>query len=271
MNRRILFAALLSVITVVSCSTLKNTWNNLNVFPPEQDRLLGQQVNEEILNNPAEYPILERSRNTGIYMYVEKIRDQILNTGEIQYRDSFAWDLKIIDNDSILNAFVTPGGYIYVYTGLLSFLDSQDELAGVMGHEIAHADQRHSTKQLTKALGVSILADAVLGERDALEQVVTGLLALSFSRTNETEADSYSVKYLCGTPYNAAGAAGFFRKMEGQPNPPEFLSTHPNPANRVQNLEAQKVQLSCAGEARYENEYRAFKELLKRKVSTKGS
>ena len=250
-----------------SCSALKNTWDNLNVFPPSQDRVLGQQVNEEILANPDEYPILERSKNVAIYNYVEKVRDQILNTGKIRYRDSFEWDLKIIDNDSVMNAFVTPGGYIFIYTGILSFMDSQDELAGVMGHEIAHADQRHSTKQLTKVLGVSILADAVLGERDALEQVITGLLQLSFSRTHETEADTYSVNYLCGTNYNADGAAGFFRKMEGQPNPPEFLSTHPNPANRVANLEAQKEKMACTGTERYLTEYGAFKQMLKRKVS----
>jgi len=266
MIRPIAFSFLVALSMLYSCAALKDTWNNLNVFPPSQDKLLGQQVNQEIQSNPSEYPILDRGKNIAVYQYVERIRDEILQTGKIQYRDSFAWDLKIIDNDSVLNAFVTPGGYIYVYTGLLNFLDSQDELAGVMGHEIAHADQRHSTKQLTKVLGVAILADAVLGKRDALEQVVTGLLQLSFSRASEKEADTYSVEYLCGTPYNASGAAGFFRKMEGQPSPPEFLSTHPNPSNRVVNLEAQKTEKGCSGTERYETQYQAFKALLKKRV-----
>lgn len=266
MKIKVLLTSLLIVSLMSSCSGLKNTWRNLNLFPAEQDIELGRQVDSQIVADPAQYPILEREKNVGIYRFVEKIRDQILENGKIQYKDQFIWDLKIIDDDTTLNAFVTPGGYIYVYTGLLEFLDSQDELAGVMGHEIAHADQRHSTKQLTKVLGVSILADAVLGERDALEQVITGLFQLSFSRTHETEADTYSVEYLCETPYYAAGAAGFFRKLEGQPSPPEFLSTHPNPSNRVENLEAQRENKGCTGTERYLTEYRAFKEMLKRRV-----
>ena len=66
-------------------------------------------------------------------------------------------DLRIIHDDSTLNAFCTPGGYIYIYTGILKFLDSEDEFAGVLGHEIAHADLRHSTRQMTKQYGVQIL------------------------------------------------------------------------------------------------------------------
>lgn len=270
MNRMKVFfqiAAGIMLSSLISCNALKDTWNNLNLFPPGQDIALGEQVKQEIESNPAEFPMLERDKNVAIYKYVEKIRDQILGTGKIQYRDTFAWELKIIDNDSVLNAFVTPGGYIYVYTGLLDFLDSQDELAGVMGHEIAHADQRHSTQQLTKLLGISLLADAVLGERDALEQVVTALFQLSFSRRHETEADSYSVEYLCATPYYAAGAAGFFKKLEGQATPPEFLSTHPSPENRVANMESKREEKGCAGTQRYETEYTAFKKLLANRVS----
>lgn len=266
MKNRLILASVLIATVMSSCSGLKNTWRNLNLFPAEQDIELGRQVDSQIVADPVHYPILEREKNVGIYRFVEKIRDQILENGKIQYKDQFVWDLKIIDDDTTLNAFVTPGGYIYVYTGLLEFLDSQDELAGVMGHEIAHADQRHSTKQLTKVLGVSILADAVLGERDALEQVITGLFQLSFSRAHETEADTYSVEYLCQTPYYAAGAAGFFKKLENQPSPPEFLSTHPNPSNRVENLEKQRETKGCQGTDRYLTEYKAFKEMLKRRV-----
>jgi len=72
-----------------------------------------------------------------------------------KHKDDFAWQVKIIDDPETLNAFATPGGYIYVYTGLIKFLDTEDQLAGVMGHEIAHADLRHSTRQMTSSYGVS--------------------------------------------------------------------------------------------------------------------
>jgi predicted Zn-dependent protease len=134
---------------------------------------------------------------------------------------------------------------------LIKFLDSEDELMGVLGHEIAHADCRHSTAQLTKQYGIAFLADALLGNKAALNQIaktlVGGVAGLSFSRVNESEADSKSVQYLCSTSMNAAGAAGFFKKMEGQKQPPTWLSTHPNPTNRIANIEKKAQELNCSG------------------------
>ena len=98
------------------------------------------------------------------YNYLQGITDEILNSGNVTYRDEFVWKIHIIEDDEVLNAFATPGGYIYVYTGLIKFLENEDDLAGVMGHEIAHSDQRHSVKQLQKMYGVQILLSVVLGE-----------------------------------------------------------------------------------------------------------
>lgn len=81
-----------------------------------------------------------------------------------------------------------------------------------MGHEIAHASKRHSTKQLTKSLGLQVLADAALGKQETVKQVATALISLSFSRAHETQADSMSVIYLCPTDYNANGASAFLKR-----------------------------------------------------------
>ena len=164
-----------------------------------------------------------------------------------------------------MNAFATPGGYIYVYTGLIKFLDSEDELAGVMGHEIAHADQRHSTRQMTRTYGVSALLGMLSGnaEPGMLEQIAAGLVSLKFSRNHETESDKYSVIYLCGTGYNAAGAAGFFKKMEGRSGTPEFMSTHPNPGNRVKNIESQAESQGCSTTEGDRSGYEKIKSLLR--------
>ena len=128
----------------------------LNLFSVEQDIELGRQVSQEINTNPTEFPILPEQSNREVYQYIRGITDKILNSGKVAHKDDFAWEVKIIDDPETLNAFATPGGYIYVYTGLIKFLDSEDELAGVMGHEIAHAAQRHSTQQMTKLYGLQI-------------------------------------------------------------------------------------------------------------------
>lgn len=245
------------------CSGIKNAVNNFNMMPIDQDIQIGQEVQKEINSKPAEYPILPEKGNEQIYQYIRDITTKVLNAGQLTYRHVFPWEVKIIHDDKTLNAFCAPGGYIYVYTGLIKFLDSEDQLAGVMGHEIAHADLRHSTRQMSKAMGLTLLTQILVGQKqEELQQLAIGIIGLSFSREHETEADMASVEYLCNTEYNAAGAAGFFRKMEGQPTPPVFLSTHPNPSNRVMKIDAEKTRLTCSGGQTYNSKYVQMKNLL---------
>ena len=118
----------------------------------------------------------------------------ILNSGQIKHKDDYPWDVSIIDNDTILNAFASPGGYVYVYTGLIKFLDSEDQLIGVLGHEIAHADLRHSTSQMSQRYGTQLIADILLGKNAAMvKEIVSGLAGLSYSRNHESQADEYAV------------------------------------------------------------------------------
>ena len=270
MNKILIILALaLTLPFLQSCEFSKRAWNTTtealdqaNLFAYTDDIELGKQVATEIESDPKNYPVLDEKKNQEIYAYLNELRDVILQSGHLKYKDAFEWKLHIIDNDEVLNAFATPGGYIYVYSGLIKFLDSEDQLLGVLGHEMAHADQRHSTRQLSKSLGVALLLDAALGKRDAVEQILGALVSLQFSRANESESDEYSVKYLCPTPYNAAGSAGFFEKMENQPQPPEFLSTHPNPSNRVKNIHDLAKSLNCAGTRTNKARYEKMKALL---------
>ncbi len=254
--------AIVFTIQLSSCTFFKKSWNELNVFPVTQDIELGKQVSSEIETNLAEYPILPNSGNEELYSYVNDIVKKILATNLVDYTKDFAWKVSIINDPKTLNAFCTPGGYIYVYTGLIAFLDSEDQLAGVLGHEIAHAANRHSTKQLTKTLGIQILLDAALGNKDVIKQVTTSLAALSFSRAHETQADSFSVKYLCPTNWKSNGASGFFKKIENQPSPPQWLSTHPSPANRIRDIDGKATQLACNGKESNVDTYQRIKALI---------
>ncbi len=235
-------------LLVNSCKTSGGVASML--FPIDKDIALGQRLKEEIASNPAEYPVLDSAAYPEAYGHILRIRDNILNAGGVQYKDEFTWEVKIIHDDNVLNAFAAPGGFIYVYTGLIKYLESEDQLAGVLGHEIAHADKRHSVNQMVKNYGVQILFDVILGENQGtLTQMAQGLTNLSFSRSDESQADEYSVIYLCPTEYNASGAAGFFEKIEasGGSSTPEFLSTHPDPENRVNKINDFKILHGCSG------------------------
>ena len=238
----------------------KNKGKGVNLFSVAQDKELGAQVAAEIDMNTAQYPLLDSVQYAGVYAYVYNVRNKILNSGKVDFKDDFDWRLRIIHDDSTLNAFCTPGGYIYIYTGILKFLDSEDEFAGVLAHEIAHADMRHSTRQMTKMFGVQLLLSVLSGNQPALTQVTAALVGLRNSRKHEEQADERSVAYLCPTDYNAAGGAGFFQKIEelGGARTPEFLSTHPNPKDRIEHFHTNAIEMGCGGEKRFETEYAAM-------------
>ncbi len=243
---------------------------NVNVFSPDQDVALGKQVNEEILGRGQEFPILNPKQYTTSYEYLNGIVDKILESGQVNYRDEFVWQVYIIHDDATMNAFATPGGFIYVYTGLIKYLDREDDLAGVLGHEIAHADLRHSTRQLQKMYGLNMLLSLAFGEggsvaEQVMGQIVGNLTALSFSREYEREADSRSVDYLAGTDYECDAAKSFFIKlqeMEDQGRVPSFLSTHPNPEDRIQSIEARSAKVGCDTQPLDPQSYQAFKKSL---------
>lgn len=260
MKRLVLFSclAVATTMSVVGCNSSNNLGKGLNVFTIDQDRQLGAQVAAEIDANQKEYPLLDSVKYKEVYQYLYKVRDNILNSGQLKYRNEFAWRLRIIHDDSTLNAFCTPGGYIYVYTGIMKYLDNEAQFAGVLGHEMAHADFRHSTRQMTKLYGVQTLVGILAGDRKMLSEITTGIVGLKFSRDHETEADKGSVKFLCPTVYQADGGAGFFQKImsSGGGRTPEFLSTHPSPDGRIETFHNYKVELGCAGVNDFAAEYK---------------
>lgn len=262
------FAFIVTVIAIVSACGLINKENKgqgFNLYSIQDDKDLGLQVSQEIDSNPKEYPLLDSASNVQVYQMIYRVRDKILNSGAVTHKDDFKWRLRIINDDSTLNAFCTPGGYIYIYTGILKFLDNESQLAGVMGHEIAHADKRHSTRQMTKMFGVQVLVDVLAGDKALLKDVTKAIIGLKYSRDHETEADQYSVEYLCPTDYDAAGGGGFFQKIEemGSARQPEFLSTHPDPGKRIEHFNSAKVNLGCSGSNNNTSEYKRIVSSLK--------
>lgn len=270
MKRTHLFISLyiIGFVFLTSCG-------KINLLSLEDERQLGEQSKQQIFANPAEFPILNKAQNPEAYAFIEGVAKDILNSGQVENRDNFQWEIYIIKKDDVLNAFCTPGGKIFFYTGLMKYLDNSSAVAGVMGHEIAHADRRHSGKQLTNQMGLQILLQIVAGTQgqDIAQMVnlLSQLGALKFSRDHETESDTYSVKYLCPTRYQTDGAHYFFQKLidqgQGSGGTPTFMSTHPDPGNRVENIKAQAASSgSCSAKTEpYTNDtkYQSIKNSLR--------
>jgi predicted Zn-dependent protease len=242
-NKFLIITFLFSASFLESCDTLES----INLFTKEDDVQLGNQLDQEIKSNPAEYPIYQGDPTIKDYINT-RIFDHVLASTKVENKAVFNYQLEIIDNPDVLNAFAIPGGYIYLYTGLLLYLDSEAALAGVIGHEIAHAEERHSTQRLTRYYGVSILLGIVLGENpstiaEIAANLFVGLTFLANSRSDEEDSDTYSYQYLKDTRYYQGGVKFFFEKLQydglidsSSSKIETFLSTHPDPIERIDNI-----------------------------------
>ncbi|MCX6185491.1 MAG: M48 family metalloprotease [Bacteroidetes bacterium] len=274
--KKLLYSALI-IMSLASCSkdsspedkcTGKTGGGGLVnlLVSPSDDIAMGQATVNSIDSNKTEYPILDSTQYNVAYGHINRITKNILNSGEVYYKDKFVWRVRIIKRDDILNAFCTPGGFIYVYTGLIKYLDNETQLAGVLGHEIAHADRRHSANQMVKQYGISTLLSIISGgNQSQLATLSAQLLLLKYSREDETEADKFSVRYLKPTEYDGRGAKYFFEKLiaTGQSGgTPAFLSTHPDPGDRVANITQTWECLGSKVGLTFDTRYAQFKTSL---------
>ena len=157
----------------------------------------------------------------------------------------FRWEFNLI-NDNQVNAFCMPGGKIVVYEGLLRLTASDDELAVVVGHEVAHAVAKHSNERMSQQLvaqyGAAILGAALSKKSAATQQLASTVFGLGtqvgvmlpFSRKHESEADYMGLVFMTMAGYNPNVAVGFWQRMsQGGSSVPELLSTHPSDETRI--------------------------------------
>ncbi|MCF8335443.1 MAG: M48 family metalloprotease [Bacteroidales bacterium] len=259
----ILLAAGIGIFT--SC----NDDDGLNIFTLEEDRQFGRDFDQEIRNND-EFDVLDEAQYSSAYGHLNRIKNDLLGSDDLNHREDFDWKARIIKNDTVLNAFAVPGGYMYFYTGLIRYLDNEAQFAGVMAHEMAHVDKRHTTQRMTKIYGFQFLTGLLLGEdpdkwAEIAADLALGLGQLQFSRNDEYEADEFAVKYTADTDLYPKGVAGFFIKLEDEenrPKIPEFLSTHPSPDNRIEQIDAVWKDIDSPTGDKSPERYREFKNAL---------
>ena len=209
----------------------------------EQEEIdMGKKVDASVIK---EYGLYDDPRLTAY------VSDMGRRLGKLSHRPQLEYSFKILDSP-VVNAFAAPGGYLFFTRGILATLNSEAELAGVMGHEIGHVTARHSAQQLSKAQAaqIGLIIPQVLGVPllSGLAQVGMGLFFMKYSRDNEREADSLSVEYATKAGYDASQMAGFFETLQRM-NPqsdksglPAWFATHPSPEDREQAIRAQALQ-----------------------------
>lgn len=183
------------------------------------------------------------STDAHLRAYVVCVSNAIVGQLEEPYA-SMNWDIEVFDSDQI-NAFALPGGRIGVYSGIFKVAENQNQLATVIGHEVAHVTHKHALqrydRELTTQAGV-IAGAAVLGggqlTASALGAAAQLGLSLPFGRKQESEADLAGLDYMASAGFIPTDAVPLWENMEkkNKAGPPEFLSTHPSSDTRIQDL-----------------------------------
>jgi beta-barrel assembly-enhancing protease len=244
--------ALLLIIAaalVASCQVDPLTGKKtLNLYSYDDEKKMGDEAVQPILAELGGlYP------DAASQAYLETVGQKVVKAGRTRLKDEAEfpdWDFKFyLVNTSMINAFALPGGHVFVTRGILNRLKDEAELAGLLGHEVAHVFARHGVERMSE-ITLMIVPVALLASVEETQGVaVVGiiavqLLAMSYSRANEEESDHFGMRFAARAGYHPAGVIGVMQMLkdytaEHGGGQPEFLSTHPDPGNRVDYLNKQ--------------------------------
>ena len=243
---------ILSFLFLLSCATVPMTGRKQFVaIPSSQMITLSAESYAEVLSGA------QLSKNTDYVNSVRKVGERLTAAVEAYLKqnnmqsvtEGYQWQYNVLASEE-LNAGCMPGGQIAFYEGILPVCQDENGIAVVMGHEIAHAVAQHGNERMSQQLALQMggiaLSEALKTQKE--ETINLAMLAfgvgaqvgvlLPYSRTHESEADELGLYFMAMAGYNPQTAPDFWKRMEARSSarPPEFLSTHPDPANRIDHL-----------------------------------
>jgi len=213
--------------------------SELSLVSESQEIQMGQAGAKEVAQSIGFY------NDAKIQSYVANIGKRMAAVSE---RPNLPWEFHVVDDASV-NAFAIPGGFIYITRGLMSSINTEAELATVLGHEIAHVTNRHSVQQISKSqlaqlgLGIGSILSSDIAKFGQLAGAGLGLLFLKYGRDAENQADAGGFRYALGQNYDVREMPKVFETLGrisesgGGGRLPEWLATHPEPGNRIEHIE----------------------------------
>ncbi len=261
--KKLYFIIPILVILLVSCVTIgPGGKKGIIIIGTEDEVSIGKEVVKDV---ESQETVL---KNATVQNYVDNVGQKLAKVCD---RKDLKYTFKVLDSDEI-NAFACPGGFIYIYKGLIKEMDNEAQLAGVLGHEVGHIVARHAMQRLQAVYGYQILMEVALGGKlgktaQAMVDAAAGMILLGYGRENEYDADEMGVLYEKKAGYNPKGMIQLFEKfkqMEG--NPPstfeKLLSTHPPAQDRIGNANIVINRIGGTNLPYYESEFAAIKQLL---------
>ena len=212
----------------------KNKWfysdEKISLISYEQEIALGELIDEYIIASQYKNPLTNKTIDSMMWAVGKRLQGQI-PTSEYDY------NITVLDNPQI-NAFTIPGGNIYVFSGLISFCDSPEQLAAVLAHEMGHVEKRHTVDRLAREFSLSVLFSIMTGgDTVLLSDLYQTLISSGFSRSQEKEADQFALNLLEDASISPKSISSFFRKLNREnlayDEKIELVMTHPHNNSRI--------------------------------------
>ena len=246
-------SVLMSLLLLAGCSSVPLTGRKQVLLVSDQEVLASSltQYNDYIKTATKSTDKAKSAMVMRVGQRIAAATEQYLReNGMADEVKNFSWEFNLV-KDPQVNAFCMPGGKIVVYEGLLPLVASEDELAVVVGHEVAHAVAKHSNERMSQQLmaqyGAALLGVAVSDKSAAVQKAASAVygigaqygVMLPFSRKHETEADYMGLVFMTMAGYNPDVAVNFWKKMSAGSggSTPEFMSTHPSDATRIADIQ----------------------------------
>ena len=229
----------IGVLMIAACGTVPVTGRQQFMLVSESEEAqMGLTAYREILSKE------NLSRDRRLNALVQRVGKRI---AAVANRPDYQWEFRVVDKNEA-NAFALPGGKVAIYTGILTYTQTDAGLAVVMGHEVAHALARHGAERMSQSSAANVLIGlgaAVAGVQDPTVMqaisVAYGVgVELPFGRGQESEADHIGLILMAKAGYDPREAVPFWQRMssgQGRSGPPEFLSTHPSGETRIRHLQ----------------------------------
>jgi beta-barrel assembly-enhancing protease len=242
---RLILGVIIAIISLISYlgSQQYNPVTGENQYislTPNQEIALGLQSAPEMIR---EYGGLYTDDE--VQRAIDAIGNQLV-TNSVARNTPWRFEFHVLDAPNTINAFALPGGPVFITTGLLAELETEDQVAGVLAHEIVHILARHSAQRIAKSELTNGMVGAVgvaSGEASAAQTaaMIGQLINMQYGREDELESDTFGVCLMLAAGYDPAAMIGVMQVLEaasGGARQPEFFSTHPNPQNRIQQIES---------------------------------
>jgi predicted Zn-dependent protease len=175
--------------------------------------------------------------------FVKSVGKRIVQNSDAR-QTPYQYDFHLLYDPNVVNAFALPGGQVFITQALFNKLENEDQLAGILGHEVGHVVARHGAERIAKQeltqglTGAAVIASGDYNTAQAA-QMIAGLVNMSYGRDQELESDDLGVRFMIQAGYDPEALIGVMKILEqasGGQRQPEFMSTHPSPENRVQRI-----------------------------------